>query len=275
MRLLFLDGLCRGRKPLRRKALKKKGNVHALQALFLLRRRLLLVRGLLQKSCTLRLLLLIPSLQEGRLRRGGPRDAPCAASCEASSPPARPRSSERGGSVSGHSSGAHKRAPPSSAPSGAGEGGAARAASSVASPSSSLHALRRGESGVSSRSAPVRDPLVFPNLRIEEQGRIVEPALGRAAPVAGLGDLALAPLPARGQAIESVVAGTRLGRCPPTCGRGHLTAIGRIAFALAQCLGEVGRGLRIATALVGIAIFKSLPVSAGAFAIPCSSGRLP
>ena len=104
------------------------------------------------------------------------------------------------------------------------------------------------------RSTPVRDPLVFPDLRIEEQGRIVESALGWAAPVAGLGDLALAPLPARGQVIESVVTGTRLGRCPPACGRGLLTAIGRIAFALARCLSEVGRGLRAATSLVGIAL---------------------
>ena len=62
-------------------------------------------------------------------------------------------------------------------------------------------------------SAPVLDPLVFPDLRIEEQGRIVESAQGRAAPVAGLGVLALAPLSVRGQAFESVVARTRLGRC--------------------------------------------------------------
>ena len=67
-----LDGLRRSGKPLLRSALTKKGSVHALQALFLLRRRLLLMQGLLRKSCTLRLLLLLlPSLQEGRLRRGG------------------------------------------------------------------------------------------------------------------------------------------------------------------------------------------------------------
>ena len=88
---------------------------------------------------------------------------------------------------------------------------------------------------------------MLPDLRIEKQGRIVEPALGRAAPMAGLGDLALAPLPARSQAVESVVAGIRLGRCLPACGcgvtgRGLVTAIGRFAFALARCLGETGRG---------------------------------
>ena len=132
----------------------------------------------------------------------------------------------------------------------------------------------------------VRDPLVFPDLRIEEQGRIVEPALGRAAPVAGLGDLALAPLPACGQAVESVVAGTRLGCCPPACSRGVtdrglLTAIGRVAFTLARCLGEIGRDLRTATALVGIALGVTgcnLRIGTGlgrAFGIPCSSGRSP
>ena len=118
------------------------------------------MRGLLRKSCStgLPLLLLLPSLKEGRLRRGGSRGAPDAASHEASSPPARPRSSERGGSVSGRSSGARERASASSAPSGAGEGEVARsqrtpparAATSVASPLSSQHALQRGESGESS-----------------------------------------------------------------------------------------------------------------------------
>ena len=84
----------------------KRGSAHDLQALFPLRRRLLLVRELLRKSCAL-MPLLLPSLQEGRLRggAGGSRNAPCAASREASSPSARPRSSERGGSVSGRSSG--------------------------------------------------------------------------------------------------------------------------------------------------------------------------
>ena len=94
------------------------------------------------------------------------------------------------------------------------------------------------------RSAPVRDPPVFPDLRIEEQGRIVEPALVT-SPVD------LAPLPACCQAVESVVGGTCLVRCPPACGHGLLTTIGRIAFAPARCLGKVCRGLRTATALNG------------------------
>ena len=62
---------CSG-KLLLRKDLMLKGNVHALQALFPLRRRLLLVRGLLRKSRTLRLSLLLPSfLQKGGFSGGG------------------------------------------------------------------------------------------------------------------------------------------------------------------------------------------------------------
>ena len=142
-----LGGLRCSGDNLRRNELTLKESAHALQALFLLRRRLLPVRGLL-----------LPSLQEGRVRGGGSRGAPGAAPHEASSAPARPRSSERGGSVSGRSSGACECASVYSAPSGAGEGEVARsqrthparAASSVASPRSSQHALQRGESGESS-----------------------------------------------------------------------------------------------------------------------------
>ena len=191
----------------------------------------------------------------GQAKKGGSRGAPGAASREASSPPARPRSSERGGSVSGRSSAVSEHAPASSTPSGAEGGGGwllvrSRRPLSVLPPRRPLPAHHCTLCGVVSReslprSAPVRDPLVFPDLRIEEQGRIVEPALGRAAPVTVLGVLTLAPLPTRGQEVESVVAGTRLGRCPPSCGlgvtgRGLLTAIGHVAW----CLGEIGRGLR-------------------------------
>ena len=48
-------------------------------------------------------------------------------------------------------------------------------------------------------SAPVLDPPVFPDFRIEEQGRIVEPAHGRTALVIGPVVLALALLTARGR----------------------------------------------------------------------------
>ena len=51
-------------------------------------------------------------------------------------------------------------------------------------------------------SAPILDPPVFPDLRIKEQGRIAEPALGRTAPVTGPVVLALALLTARGQVGE-------------------------------------------------------------------------
>ena len=47
-------------------------------------------------------------------------------------------------------------------------------------------------------TAPFLDPPVFPDLRIEEQGRIVEPALGRTALVTVAVVLALTPLTVRG-----------------------------------------------------------------------------
>ena len=47
-------------------------------------------------------------------------------------------------------------------------------------------------------TAPFLNPPVFPDLRIEEQGRIVEPALGRTAFVTVAVVLALAPLTVRG-----------------------------------------------------------------------------
>ena len=99
------------------------------------------------------------------------------------------------------------------------------------------------------RSTPVRDPPVLPDLRLEKQGRIVEPALGRAAPVTGLAALALAPLPARSQAVESIVGVTSLGRCLSVTGGGLLTVISLVTFALARCLGETGRGPRTATGI--------------------------
>ena len=49
------------------------------------------------------------------------------------------------------------------------------------------------------RTAPLLDPPVFPNPRIEEQGRIAELTLGRTALVTVAVILALTPLPVRGQ----------------------------------------------------------------------------
>ena len=214
----MLDGLRCSGKHLPRKEPIRKENVHALQALFPLRRRLLLVRGLLRKSCTLRFLLL-PSLQEGRLR--------------------------------GRSLGMHLvlrpvRLPPLLLDLGPARGVEVSLVAHLVRASALLSLLLLRELGREGllvrsgrplpallprwplpahhctlcdvvsweslpRSAPVRDPLVFPDLRIKEHGRIMEPSLGRAAPVAGLSDLVLAPLPARGQAVESVIAETRLG----------------------------------------------------------------
>ena len=97
--------------------------------------------------------------------------------------------------------------------------------------------------------APVRDPPVFPDLWIEEQGRIAEPVLGRTALAIAPVVLALALLTARGQAVGGE---SRLDRYPPANGRdviglGLRTAPDRVAFALG--LGEIGRDPRIATAL--------------------------
>ena len=71
-----------------RKELTLNENAHALQALFPLRRRPLPVRRLFRKSRRPGLPpLLLPALQEGRIR-GGAQGAPGVASREASSPPA-------------------------------------------------------------------------------------------------------------------------------------------------------------------------------------------
>ena len=224
----------------------------------------------------------------GQAKREGSRDAPCAACREASFPPARPRSSERGGSVSGRSSGARERASASSAPSGAGKGrlpvcsGLPLPAPLPGLPLPAHHStLFDVVSRESLRgSAPVLDPPVFPDLRIEEQGRIVEPALGRTALVTGPVVLAIALLTAHGQAVETVGGGTRLDRCPPTSGhgvtgRGLWTAPGRVAFALA--LGETafdvpGRGLLTAT---GRADSIRVPLLAGEVAVTICGHTIP
>ena len=91
------------------------------------------------------------------------------------------------------------------------------------------------------------DPPVFPDLRIEEQGRITELALGRTALVTVAVVLALAPLVVHGQAVESVGGGHPLGRCPPVSGRDLWIAPALSACALA--LGETGLDPRIDTAL--------------------------
>ena len=93
---------------------------------------------------------------------------------------------------------------------------------------------------------------MLPDPRIEEQGRIVELALGRTALVTVAIILALAPLTVRSQAVESVKGGHPLGRCPPASGRDL-----RIATALGVCalvLGETGLDPRINTSLTETAL---------------------
>ena len=104
-------------------------------------------------------------------------------------------------------------------------------------------------------STPIRDPPVFPDLRIEEQGRIAEPVLGRTA--LAIAPVVLALLTARSQAVERVGGGGRLDSCPPANGRamiglGLRTAPDHVAFALG--LGGIGRDLPIATGLAATAL---------------------
>ena len=101
---------------------------------------------------------------------------------------------------------------------------------------------------------------MVPDLRIEEHGRIRELVHGRVVLVTVAVVLALAPLPVRGQEVESVEGGHRRGRSLPMCGRvvidrGLLTATALDACALILgetglaeiALGVTGRGLLTAT----------------------------
>ena len=102
------------------------------------------------------------------------------------------------------------------------------------------------------RTASLLDPPMFPDLRIEEQGRIVELALGRTALVTVPVVLVLTPLTVRGQAVESVEGDHPLGRCPPASSRDL-----RIAPTLGTCvliLGETGLDPRIDTGLTETAL---------------------
>ena len=106
-------------------------------------------------------------------------------------------------------------------------------------------------------TAPFLNPPVFPDLRIEEQRRIVELALGRTALVTMAAVLALAPLTVCGQEVESVGGGHPLGRCPPASGRavsGHGLRIALAPGACALALGETGLDPRIDTGLAGTAL---------------------
>ena len=129
--------------------------------------------------------------------------------------------------------------------------------------------------------APACYPPVVPVLRIEEHGRIREPGHEGVALVDVAVVFALAPLPVRGQEVESVDAGHRPrrsllvpARAGSGCGLWTTTALGVEALGLdvtgldpridtghtVTALGVSGRGLLTAT---GHAVSVRVPLSAG------------
>ena len=126
---------------------------------------------------------------------------------------------------------------------------------------------------------------MVPDLRIEEQGRIRGPGHEGVALVDVAVVLALAPLPVRGQEVESVDAGHRplrslLVPAHAGSGRGLLTATARDVEALGldvasfdpridtghavTALGVTSRGLLTAT---GRAVSVSVPLPAGEISV--------
>ena len=251
--------------------------------MFHLRRWLLPARKLLREFRNLGLLpLLFPALQVVRSRGGGggSRDAPGIVSRRASSPPSGSRSSERGGSASGLSSVANECALASLAPSGAGEGGVARSQrSSLAryAPRLSLTIPCRtlydvGNCGRLRRTAPACYPLVVPDLRIVEHGRIRELVHGQVVFV-DRGRLSRSRSSSRSRSeVESVEGGHRRGCSLAVCGRVAIGSGLLTATALDVCalfLGETGldtglavtgRGLLTAT---GHIVSVRVPLPAG------------
>ena len=129
--------------------------------------------------------------------------------------------------------------------------------------------------------APACYPPVVPDLRIEDQGRIRGLGRERVAPVDVTVALALAPLPVRGQEVESVGSGHRprrslLAPAHAESGRGLLTATARGVEALGldvtgldprtdtghavTALDVSGRGQLTATAHV---VSERVPLPAG------------
>ena len=178
----------------------------------------------------------------------------------ASSPPAGSRSSERGGSASGLSSVARERALASLAPSGASKGGVARSQqSSLAryTPLLSLTITRRtlddvGNCGRLRRTAPACYPLVVPDLRIVEHGRIRELVHGRVVFVDRV-RLSRSRSSSRSRSeVESVEGGHRRGCSLPVCGHVAIGSSLLTATALDVCalfLGETSLDPRIDTGL--------------------------
>ena len=134
------------------------------------------------------------------------------------------------------------------------------------------------------RTAPLLDPPAFPVLWSGEHGSIVELALSRTALMTVAVVLALAPLPVRGQEVESVGGGRLLGRCPPASGRDLwiAPALGACALVLREtgldpwidtglaetALGMTGRGLLTATDHV---VSVRVPTLVGRLAVTRSS----
>ena len=146
----------------------------------------------------------------GQGKQEGSRGAPGVVSVGAPSPPARFRSSERGGSASRHSSGAGGLAPSSPSPSGGGGAGVARSLQTPFSRVSDVvdslqfppHVPRRGNSRESSASCS--RVLSSRGSQSSDRGRIRGLGHERVARVDVAVALALAPLPVRGQEVESV-----------------------------------------------------------------------
>ena len=188
----------------------------------------------------------------GQGKPGGSQGAPGVVSGGASSTPARPRSSERGGSPSGQLSGVGGLASSSPSPSGGGgvevarsrQTSLSRVSESVDSPSFSPHVPRRENVGESSDSCSRAVSSAIHALRCVNRGRIRGLGLERVALVGVAVSLALAPLPVRGQEVESVRGGhrprhARLVVAHVESDRGLLTAI---ALGV-EALGRVVIGL--------------------------------
>ena len=150
-------------------------------------------------------------------------------------------------------------------------------------PQLSLPILRRTLEDVGNwerlrRTAPTCYLLVVPDLRIEDHGRIRELVHGRVVLMTVAVVLALAPLPVRGQEVESVEGGHRRVRSLPVCvrvaiGRSLLTATALDACAL--ILGETGLDHWIDTGLAEIAtdhvVSVRVPQLAGKVAVTRST----
>ena len=218
----------------------------------------------------------------GQGKPKGSQGAPGVVSGGASSPPARPRSSERGGSASGQLSGVGGLASSSPLPSGGGgvevarsrQTSLSRVSESVDSPSFSPHVPRLRMWGSLQALAPALYPPAIHALRCVNRGRIRGLGLERVALVDVAVSLALAPLPVRGQEVESVRGGHRLRHARLVVahvesGRGLLTAIALGVEALGHVVtGPDPRiGIGHAVTALDVSGLGLLPVTAPAVSV--------